>query len=155
MRCQLSGEAYGFPFFPLSKELSKRKHAKIRSSGKKGGLPAQIPAYSVELFRCPLRRLLEQGIKGNRHLGKDDVGTEQSARPGLGVTRLCRLPETEMTLERSQAPHTLLGPSLSELVTRREAPCKQETVNCPGWASRGNGEKHIYHAKELRPENFL
>ena len=66
-----------------------------------------------------------------------------------------RLPEIEMTLERNQAPHTLLGPSLSELVTRREAPCKQETVNCPGWASRGNGEKHIYHAKELHPENFL
>ena len=30
----------------LSKEV--RKQAKIRSSDKKGGLPAQIPAYSVD-----------------------------------------------------------------------------------------------------------
>lgn len=112
----------------LSKEVRKRKQAKIRSSGKKGGLSAQIPAYSVELFRCPLRCLLEQGIKRNRYLGKDDVGMEQSACPRLGLTRLCWLPEIEMTLECSQAPDSLLGPSLSELVTKRETPGKQETV---------------------------
>lgn len=76
---------------------------------------------------CPLC-LLEQGIKGGRPLGKEDVGMEQSAHPLLVVTRLCGLPEIEMSLECSQAPDTLLGTLPKQLGHQEGDPREQETV---------------------------
>ena len=76
---------------------------------------------------CPLC-LLEQGIKGGRQLGKEDVGKEQSAHPLLAVTRLCGLPEIEMSLECSQAPDTLLGTLPKQLGHQEGDPREQETI---------------------------
>lgn len=123
-------EGLWFPFLSSEGRLSQKKW------GNKPRFEVQI-RKEVFLLRYLLIQWTVQlsskmsawaGIKGKRHLGKDDVRMEQSACPRLGLTRLCQLPEIEMTLEHSQAPDSLLGPSLSELVTKRETPCKQETV---------------------------
>ena len=123
-------EGLWFPFLSSGGRLSQKKW------GNKPRLEAQV-RNEVFLLRYMLIQWTVQlssemsawaGIKGQRHLGKDDVGMERSACPRLGLTRLCRLPEIEMTLECSQAPDSLLGPSLSELVTKRKTPCEQETA---------------------------